>query len=196
MASREIEDDTPDVDRAYWYFVVSWLGMNGAAGTASCNWGFCKRYTNNGGHAAKRFASAVSSIPAWRRRMRKLTVLRDDAFGLLERIEDAKGTAIYVDSPYWSKGASYLHDFEREDHQRLADAVGRFKKARVVVSYYDCEEVRALYDGWTWVDCSRTKAMVSAGKRDKGNDTRAPEVLIVNGPSYTSEAGSLFGGGA
>ncbi len=54
-----------DEQRAYDYFLTSWQGMNGMAGTRRYNLGFARRLTKNGGHAATRFASTVESIPAW-----------------------------------------------------------------------------------------------------------------------------------
>lgn len=176
-------DDEPSVDRAYDYFLCAWLGRNGVAGTNSYNQGFCVRYTANGGHAAKRFTSAIESIPAWRQRIRNVTILCRDAFELLPRIDDEPRTAIYIDSPYIVKGAKYVHDFTHDDHERLAVALRRFKRSRVVVSYYQHERLADLYPGWTQIDCSMTKAMVSQGRRDAKNTAKAPEVLLVNSGS-------------
>lgn len=165
------------------YFVASWLGRNGVGGSRGYNFGYCKRFTKNGGHAATRFASAVESIPAWRRRMRAATILSEDAFGLIERIEDAAGVVIYADPPYLEKGAKYLHDFEAWDHYRLAKLLRRFTKTRVVLSYYDHPRLAELYPDWTTIRINVSKAMASQGKRDASNDIRAVEVLLINGPS-------------
>lgn len=170
----------PDMDRAYDYFLCAWLGRNGVAGTQSYNQGFCVRYTANGGHAAKRFHSAVESIPAWFERLRNVTILNECGFKLLERIEDEESTVIYLDPPYVEKGAKYLHDFEPGDHARLAAAAGRFQKAQVIVSYYDHSAVRELYAGWRFIECPQKKALVNMGMRTAGRGTIAPEVLIVN----------------
>ena len=185
--------EVPDVDRAYDYFATSWLGRNGVSGTQSYNQGFSRRFTKNGGHAAKRWVSAVDSIPAWRRRMRNITILSECGIGLAERIEDADGVAIYADPPYIRKGAKYVHDFTAEDHARLAMVLRRFKRTRVVVSYYDEPEVRELYAGWTFVECPTTKALVNQGLRDKKGGKVAPEILIINGQSLT-EPGTAGGG--
>ncbi|MBS0186910.1 MAG: DNA adenine methylase [Planctomycetes bacterium] len=179
-----------DEDRAFDYFIASWLGRNGVAGTHSFNQGFSRRFTKNGGHAAKRWQSAVESIPAWRRRMRNLTILSECGIGLCDRIEDAEGVAIYADPPYLVKGAKYVHDFEDADHIRLAKSLGRFTRTRVVVSYYADPRLRELYPGWTVVDCTMTKALVNQGMRDEGGAVEAPEVLLINGPSLTE--GGLF----
>lgn len=179
---------TEGIDRAYDYFLTSWQGMNGVAGTLRYNLGFARRMTKNGGHAAKRFESAVSSIPAWRRRMRAVTVLRSCGIELCEKIEDSAGVVIYVDPPYLAKGAQYLHDFDWLAHRRLAAALRRFSKTRVVVSYYAHPDLAALYPGWTVRECPQTKALVSQGARGKGNTTVAPEVLLINGPSLAKGA--------
>lgn len=178
----------PTTRRAFDYFVVSWFGRNGVAGTSSYNAGFCARYTSNGGHSAKRFCSAVESIPQWRRRLREVTILSDDAFGLIGRIEDKAGTAIYCDPPYLVKGAKYTHDFADADHGRLAEALSRFRRTRVVVSYYAHPRLAELYPGWRLIECPTAKAMVNQGKRDSGGKTVAPEVLLVNDAS----SGGLF----
>lgn len=183
------DDMTGDpIERAEAYFIASWIGRNGVAGSKGYNFGYCTRYTKNGGHAATRFANAVASIPAWRRRMRDVNILQDDAFALLERIEDANGVVIYADPPYLVKGASYVHDFGSWDHYRLAKLLRRFTRTRVVVSYYEHPRLAELYPGWTKVSINVTKAMASQGKRDANNDIRATEVLLINGPSYASEA--------
>lgn len=173
--------------RAYHYLVVSWLGRNGTAGQPANKKGtYCVRYTSNGGHAAKRWRSVTESIPAWRRRMRNLTILNRDGFELLERIEDKAGTVIYVDPPYFAKNAKYLHDFKAADHERLAVLVKRFTKTRVIVSYYAHPEIDRLYPGWTQRCIEVTKSMSQGNKRGQ-DKSRATEVLLINGPSYTAE---------
>jgi len=174
-----------DIDRAVDYFFCAWLGRNGVAGTSSYNHGFCRRFTKNGGHAAKRFASAVESIPDWWERLRCVTILNDNGFDLVPRIEDANGVSIYCDPPYLVKGAKYIHDFDGLHHKQLADLLSRFKKTRVVVSYYEHPRLAELYPGWTKVSIEVTKAMASQGKRDATNQIKAMEVLLINGPSYT-----------
>ncbi len=89
---------------------------------------------------------------------------------------------IYVDPPYVEKGALYVHDFGEADHRRLAEELHRFKETRVVVSYYDHPFVDELYEGWTKRVFEVSKALAHAGRRGK-NDTKAREVLLINGPS-------------
>ena len=105
---RLADETVADVGRAYDYFLMSWVGRNGNSGTAVSNHHYCVRYTSGGGHAAKRFHGAVASIPAWHERLRAITILRRDAFEVLERIEDRAGTVIYADPPYLVKGTKYV----------------------------------------------------------------------------------------
>lgn len=183
--------DKPDLDRATAFFYASWMGRNGVIGTKGWNNNFCVRYTANGGIQGTRFAAAVDSIPQWRERMRRVTILRRDGLELIERVEDAKATVIYCDPPYLEKGAEYRHDFEEADHERLAGLLNRFKKARVVVSYYAHPKLKKLYPGWTVVECAVAKSLANQGQRGKGGKEKAPEVLLINGPSL--EERNLFG---
>jgi len=203
MVRAEWEGDVLDPERAYHYFVTSWLGRNGVAGTSNYNHHFCVRYTANGGHAAKRWQSVVQSIPAWRRRLANVTVLRRDAFELIPKIEDKPGTAVYVDPPYLVKGATYVYDFglssaRRSDpekaweaHSKLANQLGRFRTSRVVVSYYDDPRLAELYPGWTKVVIEVSKSLAHQGRRGT-NQAKAREVLLVSGESFTDSAGRLF----
>jgi DNA adenine methylase len=185
--------DGPDPDRAFHYFVASWQGMNGVAGTSSFNTNFCRRFSSLGGDAGARWVGAVRSIPAWRRRLERVQVLRCDGVELCEKIEDREGVVVYADPPYLVKGAKYLHDFAAADHKRLAAALGRFKRTRVVVSYYAHPDLAALYPGWHERPVSVAKVLVNSGKRDSGGRTDAPEVLLSNLPFPAAREMSLFG---
>lgn len=175
------------LDRAYEFFLATWLGRNGAGTTkGSCGKQFCVRYTLSGGQQGTRFNSAVASIPAWRHRLREVCIMWRDGFALLERIDDQHGTAIYVDPPYLEKGAKYVHDFSPFDHQRLASLLRRFRKARVVVSYYAHPDLAELYRGWELLKCSVAKRLAQQAQRGKNGRVEAPEVLLINGPVVAS----------
>lgn len=170
-----------DIEAAYDYCLCAWLGRNGVAGTSSYNQGFCVRYTANGGHAAKRFKSVAQSIPGWFRRLQNVTILCRDAFELLPRIEDREGTSLYIDPPYLTKGAKYVFDFQEQDHTHLAELLHRFKKARVVLSYYYHPKLRELYPDWWREEIQVSKAMAHQGRRGE-NNVKAIEVLLCNQP--------------
>lgn len=177
-------DVEPDLQRAVDFLYTSWVGRNGVVGTRSYNQGFAARYTRGGGHGGTRWQAAVGSIPDWHERLQDVVILNRDGFELIAKLEDRAGNVIYCDPPYVEKGAEYVHDFDAEDHARLAAELRRFTKTRVVVSYYEHPRVRDLYRGWTFVSCPATKAMVCGNGRTKGT-VEAPEVLLINGESNT-----------
>lgn len=207
-------DITPEaVHRAYWFFIASWMARNGVAGTDRTDYQAAVRWTAGGGSPTIRFNNAVDSIPAWHHRLKNVVMMRRDAFTIIPKFEDANHVAIYCDPPYPAEtrsnldddgvsksgggGGRYLHEFAHggsalfgggaDDHSRLADQLRAFKRARVVVSCYDCPRYRELYDGWTFVECHRQKNLrrQNAAKHEAAE---APEVLIINGPSFTAES--------
>lgn len=184
---RIINEETDSADplpRAIDYFVTSWMGIGGVAGTKRTNYQFAYRYTHNGGSAATRYHSAVASVPAWRGRLRKVSILRVDALALLGNIADADETVIYVDPPYFDQ-ARYMHNV---DHEALAAALHRFGRAQVLLSYYDHSELDRLYPGWHRRSFDVSKALAHQAKRG-GSQVRATEVILSNLPW---ESGTLF----
>lgn len=179
-------------DRAFAYFIECWIARNGVSGTHSSNACMCVRYTSNGGAAAKRFRSAVDSIPAWRQRMRNVFISSRDGFEMLSKIADSKGTVIYCDPPYLVKSARYVHDFKEMDHERLAECLSRFRQTRVVVSYYEHAMLAHLYPGWTIRRIDVDKKLARQNKRGEAS-ARATECLIINGQSLSASVG-LFAG--
>lgn len=194
--------DPLSIERAYWYFLASWMMRNGVAGTARLEYQAAVRWTKNGGSPTVRWRNAVESIPAWHERLRNVVILRRDGLSIADRFEDAASTAIYVDPPYASEsrsgfgnhghGSKYKHEFSHngdmfgDDHSTLAGILRAYQHARVVVSYYDCPRIRELYEGWTFIDCTRQKHLHNQNGRGERKQS-APEILIVNGPSYAKE---------
>ena len=102
-------------------------------------------------------------------------------------------TFIYCDPPYIRDSGCHLTDklyektFTRACHERLARLL-RASKARVMISYDDCEEARELYpcSEWRhvelqWKYCGRyavTKEAKASGRKEKKVDGR--ELLIMN----------------
>lgn len=180
----------PPLQRAFYYFIDAWLGRNGVAGTHSTNGGFSRRFTDRGGSSAVRLASAVRSIPAWRKRLSRVTILRCDAFEILGRICDQPGMAIYCDPPYLEKGARYMHDFTDVDHDRLAASLHRFRRARIVLSYYEHDRLEELYPDWTRHRIEVTKKMTHAGHQGRRGSAKQKvvEVLLTNWDSRNIDA--------
>jgi len=205
--------DEADIDRAFWYFIASWMCRNGTAGTARMDYQLAVRWTKSGGSPVIRFRNAVDSIPQWHRRLQNVVICRRNAFEIIDRFEDCKETAIYADPPYAietrsmvdkkASSGSYKHEFRHsnkhdalgalfgaepdiDDHERLARAMRAYKHARIVVSAYDCPRYRELFEGWTFVSHTTTKRVHAQNGRG-APVLDAPEVLIINGPSLAKE---------
>lgn len=188
------EGEPPDVSRAARYMAVSWLTRNGTAGTERTNHQVCLRYTDRGGSPAIRWRSVKDSIPAWHRRLQNVCIIRRDAFELLDKIDDDAACVVYADPPYLietlsktgeSKSGRYVHKFADEDHDRLAGKLRRFRKTRVIVSYYDSPRLAQMYPEWTVRRLLTNKAMANPNKRGRDGRIDAPEVLLINGPSVS-----------
>lgn len=193
LTSSAADPSRPDVERAYWYLVFSWMGFNGISGTPLNRTGsICVRYSGQGGNGATRWSSVVDSIPDWHRRLLGVQIINRDAFDVLKRIDDEDGTALYIDPPYLTKGARYVHDFLPTDHVRLAGLLHRLKKSRIVVSYYDHPMLKDLYPTWSTVTSAQlgmNRNMLNT--RRQNGAVEAPEVLLVNGPVYHQQ-GEMF----
>ncbi len=159
------------------YFVAVWMGRSANAGTArELSGGLPIRWNAGGGDSAKRYQSAASSIPAFRRWLRRCTFTSCDVFDFLSQCKDEPKHGLYVDAPWPEVGDKYRHRFEREHHELLADRLLSFKASRVVVRFGDHPWIRELYPEhkWTW----RTLK-----GRNQGNG-ETQEVLLINGESY------------
>lgn len=180
--SREQPNGELDIDRAYDYFVASWMGLNGVSGTERCNYQFALRWCVGGGQGARRWKSVMESMPAWHKRLQNVLIIKKDAFEILGNIKDATETVIYCDPPYFDKGSKYVHDFDEDQHGQLAHCLGRFKKARVVVSYYDDPRLTSLYAGFRKVHLDASTQSLRNATRGKKKKPRKQqiEVLLVN----------------
>lgn len=174
LALTQLESEPSGPDRAFHYFIASWQGMNGFGGLKKINRSHAVRYDSNGGSNGKRWIGAVGSIPHFRDRLRHVQILHTDGITLCEKIEDKHGTVIYCDPPYVKKAAEYLHDFTKEQHARLARALSKYRKTRVVLSYYDDPLLDQLYDS-TWV-----RHRIDANKNLNSGEAVQELVLVKN----------------
>jgi DNA adenine methylase len=162
-----------DFAAAAAYFVASWMGRNGKAGTDDeFSGGLALRWNAGGGDSAVRYRSAVHALVSWRRVFARCTFSALDAFAFLEKCKDAHGHGIYCDPPFPGPGDAYRHKFDERQHGLLAERLQGFTRARVVCRFYDHPLVRELYvqECWEWIEL--------VGRKQTNED--APEVLLVN----------------
>lgn len=159
------------------YFVACWMGRSAKAGTdGEFTGGLPVRWSATGGDSNTRYRSATASLEAWGEIMRRCNFVVQDVFEFLSNVKDLDGHGLYLDPPFPGPGDAYKHRFTEEQHLRLAGLLWDFQRCRVVCRFYDHPLIRELYPEprWTWM---RLKG------RKQSNDA-APEVLIINGPSY------------
>ena len=175
LACEATTSKNPDPAWALSYFVASWMGRSGKAGTddefASK---LSVRWDAGGGDSATRFRSAVESLRDWRKIMPRCTFVVMDCFAMLDKVKDQDGCGLYSDSPFPSVGDAYTHHFTDAQHRELARRLAVFTKTRVVCRFYRHPLVEELYptSRWHWLELK--------GGRTQANK-QAPEVLLVNG---------------
>ena len=175
-------EHVPSLDWAEAYFVSVWMSRSGIAGTTNEFTGTVStRWNANGGDSNTRYRSAVKSLVEWRRVLARCSFSTLDCFDFLGKCQDVEGHGIYCDPPFPDVGHRYRHTFSLDDHARLAHAMAKYQKARVVCRFYDHSVIRQLYPeangsrpGWFW-------KRLDGGKTQSNKPwATAPEVLVMN----------------
>ena len=117
--------------------------------------------------------------PDWIEHFLKITEVENMDFADVIKKYDSPSTYIYLDPPYWKTENYYSnHDFDREDHERLANVLHGVK-GKFSLSYYDFELLNEWFpkEQYTWAKKEFAKA-ASAKKGTKQN--MGEELLIMN----------------
>jgi len=117
---------------------------------------------------------------------RRISVTRQDAVAFLNSVREDKNVLTYLDPPYYSKGkALYTNYYTPEDHAAIAAHV-RDLKCPWVLTYDDCDAIRALYEGYRILD---SELSYSAREVRRGREIvvladglRIPPPLARRGP--------------
>jgi len=121
------------------------------------------------------------SKPDWVEHFLKISDVENLDFQEVVNKYDSPKTYFYVDPPYYVVGeGSYYsnHDFDRGDHERLANVLHNIK-GKFSLSYYDFDLLKEWFpeDKYKWVKKEFAKA-ASAKKGTKQN--MGEELLIMN----------------
>ena len=163
---------TADLDWAVAYFVATWMTRGGNAGTKNeFSSGLSMRFSGGGGGSAVRFRSAIDSILGWSKVLDRWEFSTLDVFEFLDKVEDVPTSGLYLDPPWPTLGKNYAHGVDSGFHERLAERLRRFEKARIVVRYGDHPTIAKAYPkaAWTWE---------GETTRNSGNND-VDEVLLV-----------------
>ena len=119
------------------------------------------------------------SKPDWVEHFNKITKVENMDFADVIKKYDSESTYIYLDPPYWKTENYYSnHDFDREDHERLAKVL-QDVKGKFSLSYYDFELLHTWFpeSKYTWT----MKEFAKAASAKKGvTQNMGQELLIMN----------------
>jgi DNA adenine methylase len=119
------------------------------------------------------------SKPKWVDHFLRITNVENLDFQQVIEKYDSPSTYIYLDPPYWKTENYYSnHDFDRNDHERLANVLNGVK-GKFSLSYYDFEILKEWYpvEKFRW----EKKEFAKAAAAKKGvKQTMAQELLILN----------------
>jgi DNA adenine methylase len=119
------------------------------------------------------------SKPDWVEHFLKITDVRNLDFGDVIDEFDSPNTYIYLDPPYWKTENYYSnHDFDREDHERLANKLKSIQ-GKFSLSYYDFPLLHDWFpeNQYRW----EKKQFAKAAAAKKGvKQNLAEELLILN----------------
>jgi DNA adenine methylase len=119
------------------------------------------------------------SKPEWVEHFIKISKVENMDFADVIAKYDSPTTYIYLDPPYWKTENYYSnHDFDRNDHERLAKVLHQVK-GKFSLSYYDFELLHEWFpeNKYRWERKEFAKA-ASAKKNTKQN--MGEELLILN----------------
>jgi DNA adenine methylase len=119
------------------------------------------------------------SKPDWVEHFLKITDVENMDFEDVIKKYDSESTYIYLDPPYWKTENYYSnHDFDRNDHERLANALKNVK-GKFSLSYYDFPLLSEWFpkDEYRW----ESKQFAKAAAAKKGaKQNMGEELLIMN----------------
>ncbi len=156
--------------RAWAFWAVCWLGRKGTGGTDAVGNSVSVRMDAKGGSNAGRLKTVAKELRLFAEHFRNCEWLSLPYEQVLEKVKDVSGSGVYCDPPWVSTGQLYTHKFQIADHYELHKRVSKFKHAKVVMRYDDCELIRDLYRDWKISDDV---------SRDQHNQFK-PEILITN----------------
>jgi len=117
------------------------------------------------------------SKPDWVEQFLKITDIENMDFEDVIKKYDSESTYIYLDPPYWKTENYYSnHDFDRNDHERLANVLKNVK-GKFSLSYYDFPLLSEWFpkDEYRW----ESKQFAKAAAAKKGTKQNMGEELLI-----------------
>lgn len=136
-----------------------WFYLNRSAVAAGNNHRSGWRHGNTV-NPAKDYHSAIDRLEKFAARL-KHTMIENRDWREIIKTYDSPDTLFYVDPPYIGNERRYKGKWKKQDHIDLADALEGIQ-GKAIVSYYPCETIDLLYNGWHRVEiATHTTSQVS-----------------------------------
>jgi len=159
-----------DIQRAARSWFVIKTAFGGKGGEKKCSFG----YGTVGKSRLRRKAFGI--LRRCYKRLNGVYIENLDFAEVIKRY-DRPFTLFFCDPPYFGL-SGYKHDFSKQDHKRLADALKRIK-GRFLLTINDHPVVRELYDGFDVLE-RKTKYTISSDKKAAAKLRK--ELIIANYP--------------
>jgi DNA adenine methylase len=174
LFSNDFEFTAPDYDVAAKYVYIVTQVFSGSKPETSSYIDLKGKYKSK----YLTFRDKLSN-PKWVDHFIKISKVENMDFEDLIKKYDSPTTYIYLDPPYWKTENYYSnHDFDRSDHERLANSLKEIK-GKFSLSYYDFELLHDWFpeNQYTW----ERKEFVKAAAAKKGKkQNKGEELLITN----------------
>ncbi|HDZ54586.1 MAG TPA: DNA adenine methylase [Candidatus Nealsonbacteria bacterium] len=130
-------------------------------------------YKINMRYNKKKLALRVRKIGKFQDR---ISVLNKDGIQLTRRYLNRNNTFIYLDPPYFKKGAMlYLNHYKEDDHKKLADLLNTNTNYNWVLTYDEVKKIREFYP-----DRMRKRLSLKYSVYDSCKIRKARELMIFS----------------
>lgn len=172
--AKEIDINSPNYDIAAKYVYVVTQVFSGSKPETSS-------FIDLKGKYRSKYLSFRDKLskPNWVEHFLKITDVENQDFENLIMKYDTPNTFHYVDAPYWKTENYYSkHDFDRDDHERLANTLHKVK-GKFGMSYYEFPLLHEWFpkEKYKWETKEFVKA--AAAKKDTKQNL-GTELLIMN----------------
>ena len=118
----------------------------------------------------------VTRVRAIGKHKKSIKVLNEDGISLTKRYLGEKNIFIYLDPPYFKKGAMlYLNHYKKDDHKKLADLLNINANSNWILTYDEVVEIRNLYP-----DRRRKRLSLNYRVHDSSKTRQAHELMIFS----------------
>jgi DNA adenine methylase len=148
------QDTEDELERARRLYIRSWQSYSSDA-IAGSRVGWRLQYQKHQGfnNVVANF-NRTDHLHFLAKRLKQVQIECDDAIAVIQRYGRNPRTLIYADPPYVhstrTEKGNYLYEMTDEQHRELAEVLNSVE-AMVLISGYDCELYRKLYQDWQLV---------------------------------------------